>query len=52
MCSTSSSKPAPFIVNIRQPMPTGRKIQLTLQNMGRKLVTLKPCCGHPGEPGC
>ena len=52
MCSTSTSSPAPFIVNMRQPMPTGRKLKLMLRNTGRKLVTLKPCCGHPGEPGC
>jgi hypothetical protein len=52
MCSTSTKTPAPFIVNLRQPMPTGRKIRLALTNMGRRIVTLKPCCGHPGEPGC
>lgn len=52
MCSTATKTPAPFIVNLRRPMPTGRKIRLVLRNTGTKLFTLKPCCGHPGEPGC
>lgn len=38
--------------NLRQPMPLGRKVRLVLLNTGRKIYRLKPCCGHPGEPGC
>ncbi len=41
-----------FLRNLRAPIPTPRKIKLVLKNTGLKIVRLKSCCGHPGEPGC
>jgi hypothetical protein len=41
-----------FQRNIRVPMPIGRKVYLVVRNTGLKIVRLKQCCGHPGEPGC
>jgi len=39
-----------FLANLRQPMPLGRKLRLLLRN--RLRFPPRPCCGHPGEPGC
>jgi len=38
--------------NLAKPMPLTKKISLLLKNNAKKLVNLKSCCGHPGEPGC
>ncbi|MDR3687645.1 MAG: hypothetical protein P4L93_11890 [Coriobacteriia bacterium] len=38
--------------NLKQPMPLGRKIRLTVRNTSIKIKTHQSCCGHPGEPGC
>jgi len=32
--------------------PLGKKLRLTFRNRWLTIVTLKGCCGHPGEPGC
>jgi len=55
MCSSpESSKPSAssFARNFKAPMPLGRKVRLVLKNGALKVVRLKSCCGHPGEPGC
>ncbi len=39
-----------FVANLRQPIPLGRKLGLLIQN--RLRFPPRPCCGHPGEPGC
>lgn len=44
--------PDAFIRNIQQPMPLARKIRLLVRNGSLKIVRLRSCCGHPGEPGC
>ena len=44
--------PSAYMRNLRQPMPLGRKVRLVVRNAGLRFVTLKECCGHPGEPGC
>jgi hypothetical protein len=31
--------------------PFGTKARMAARNIGRR-ARLKPCCGHPGEPGC
>jgi hypothetical protein len=33
-------------------MPFIKKIGLIMKNSVLKIVRLKNCCGHPGEPGC
>jgi len=55
MCSSPQPvKPSdvPFMRNLRAPMPLGRKVYLVARNGGLKVIRLRPCCGHPGEPGC
>lgn len=32
--------------------PFGEKVVKAVANNARKVVTLKNCCGRPGEPGC
>lgn len=32
--------------------PVEQKVSKAVANNLRKLVTLKDCCGRPGEPGC
>lgn len=32
--------------------PLDKKVRKAVSNNVKKLVTLKDCCGHPGEPGC
>lgn len=41
-----------FVSNIRKNGSWYRKIHRILKNSFIKLITLKNCCGHPGEPGC
>ncbi len=53
MCGEKTRpSPSAFMRNLRQPMPLGRKVRLVVRNSALKVVTLKGCCGHPGEPGC
>ena len=55
MCSEPTPvKPSDkaFLRNLRQPIPAGRKIILVAKNQALKVVRLRTCCGHPGEPGC
>lgn len=33
-------------------LPFARKLATACVNELRKVRRLKPCCGHPGEPGC
>jgi len=32
--------------------PFSTKLWLTLRNRTYAFVTLRGCCGHPGQPGC
>lgn len=32
--------------------PFGKKLALTARNEWKKVVRMRPCCGHHGEPGC
>ncbi len=52
MCGDQTPSPSAFAENLRAEMPLGRKIGLVVLNTLRKLVRLRSCCGHPGEPGC
>jgi len=36
----------------RSKLPLHQKLRLTARNQFVKLRTRRPCCGHPGEPGC
>lgn len=38
--------------NWQQPGPLSWKLRRTLANTASKLLHLRSCCGHPGEPGC
>jgi hypothetical protein len=48
------TEPSPdaFRRNLAIGMPLSRKSWLVARNSTLKLVRLKNCCGHPGEPGC
>jgi hypothetical protein len=55
MCSNPEpAKPSgsAFVGNMKAPMPLGRKVRLVVRNSTLKVVRLRSCCGHPGEPGC
>lgn len=55
MCSNRyDQQPTPdaYVRNLAQPMPLARKVRLVLRNQGLRVVKLRACCGHPGEPGC
>ena len=40
------------VANLSKPMPLAKKLSLLVKNNALKLLNLKNCCGHPGEPGC
>lgn len=50
MCA--ENQPSLFIVNLRKPMPLGKKLRLLKQNIWVRVSRHATCCGHPGEPGC
>ena len=52
VCSDQKPVPTPFIANLRQEMPLGRKLELLRRNVWLKISMHQTCCGHPGEPGC
>jgi hypothetical protein len=52
MCANDQPNASAFMRNLRKPMPLPKKIGLVIRNETLKIVRLKPCCGHPGEPGC
>jgi hypothetical protein len=54
MCSEKKKKPNvnDVVSNLSVPMPLAKKISLLIKNNTYKLLNLKNCCGHPGEPGC
>ena len=54
MCAGKKKKPnvKDAVENIRKPMPLSKKLALLVRNNTYKLLNLKSCCGHPGEPGC
>ncbi|MCX8111260.1 MAG: hypothetical protein N3D15_08445 [Syntrophorhabdaceae bacterium] len=41
-----------FFTNLHVKMPLWKKCWLLIRNNGKKIIFLKSCCGHPGEPGC
>jgi hypothetical protein len=42
-----------FLTNLDQPgMPATEKWAKLVRNRFKAFVTLKGCCGHPGQPGC
>ncbi len=52
MCEAEKQNLKSVIDNLRQSLPIGRKISLIIKNSFLKIIRLKSCCGHPGEPGC
>lgn len=41
-----------FLTNLDVSMPLWKKVWLVFRNNAKKILTLRNCCGHPGEPGC
>ena len=52
MCSPQTPSPDAFRKNLAVPMPLPKKIGLVIKHGTLKIVKLKGCCGHHGEPGC
>lgn len=48
----SGPSPDAFARNLQAPMPLPAKIRLVVRNNMLKVVRLRSCCGHDGEPGC
>jgi hypothetical protein len=44
--------PRDFLTNLSQPMPIEEKAWKLTRNLWRRVARGRPCCGHPGEPGC
>lgn len=38
--------------NLKSSMPFARKLWLIMRNSAMKIIRMRSCCGHPGEPGC
>ena len=41
-----------FFTNLDQPIPRPEKLIMLGDNLTRRVMLRKTCCGHPGEPGC
>lgn len=52
MCASNRLDIKNIFNNLKQQMPIRKKIYLFIKNNLIKIVKLKSCCGHPGEPGC
>ncbi|OGW36821.1 MAG: hypothetical protein A2Y97_06115 [Nitrospirae bacterium RBG_13_39_12] len=52
MCDSERPDAKEFLDNLKMPMSLKKKIYYFLKNNAIKIVRLKSCCGHPGEPGC
>jgi hypothetical protein len=52
MCAENRPDVKAVMNNLRKPMPFVKKIGLIIKNSALKIIRLKSCCGHPGEPGC
>lgn len=53
MCAKKKKPNVKDVVsNLSKPMPLAKKLSFFIKNNTVKLVNLKNCCGHPGEPGC
>ena len=53
MCAESKKPNVRDVVsNLSRPMPLTKKLSLLVKNNALKLLRLKNCCGHAGEPGC
>ena len=52
MCEDKKPNLKDVVNNLRQPMPLSHKMLSLFKNNMLKVVRLKTCCGHPGEPGC
>ena len=45
--------PLSAIRNLRGTgLPWRKVLAIAASNMRRKIVTMRGCCGHPGQPGC
>jgi len=52
MCTKERPDIKAVLENLKQPLPFGKKMHLFIRNNVLKIIRLKSCCGHPGEPGC
>ena len=52
MCAENRPDVKAVMANLRKPIPFVKKIGLIIKNSALKIIRLKGCCEHPGEPGC
>lgn len=52
MCTENRPDVKAVMDNLRKPMSFVKKIGHIIKNSALKIIRLKSCCGHPGEPGC
>lgn len=52
MCEEKKPNIRDAFNNLSGPDPIGKKLFFMIMNNLTKILTLKNCCGHPGEPGC
>jgi hypothetical protein len=52
MCANNRPDAKALMENLKKPMPVGKKAAYIIKNTFLKIINLKSCCGHQGEPGC
>lgn len=52
MCNKERPTLDAIIGNLKSSMPLSKKVRLFIRNSALKILKLRSCCGHPGEPGC
>jgi hypothetical protein len=52
MCANNRPNAKAVMENLKKPMPFGKKAAYIIKNTFLKIIKLKSCCGHQGEPGC
>jgi len=52
MCANNRPDAKAVMENLKKPMPVGKKTAYIIKNTFLKIINLKSCCRHPGEPGC
>jgi hypothetical protein len=52
MCANNRPDSKAVMENLKKPMPVGKKAVYIIKNTFLKIINLKSCCGHQGEPGC
>jgi len=52
MCADNRPNAKAVMENLKKPMPIVKKAAYIIKNTFLKIINLKNCCRHQGEPGC